>query len=126
MRKIFSSVAVLVMLIFILGSCRRMNQRLGFGDSRYILISKQAFPASSIKQVIASTSGGNIEVIGDATDQATLEVLGSYKSNDSATIVAKVNEYMNLSITHNNSLLTVKAERKQSFNSVSPITAMFL
>ncbi len=118
MRKTFSFIAVFIVIMTALSSCRRLNQRLGVGDAHQVLVSKSEYPASEIKQVIASTSGGNIEVIGDATGQATLEIFASYKSSDSTTIVAKMNEYYNLSISHDNSILTVRSERKKSVNSV--------
>lgn len=116
MRNIFSFVAVSVMLICILGSCRRFN-RIGdiASDSHTVLISKSNYPASAIQQVIATTAAGNIEVVGDATDQATLEVYGSARSRDSVEITEKVKEFYDLSIERDNNKLTVTATQKKNF-----------
>ncbi|PZP45300.1 MAG: hypothetical protein DI598_13465 [Pseudopedobacter saltans] len=96
------------------GGCRRINKRLGLGESHSILISKGEYPAQEIQQVIATTSGGNIEVVGDATDQATLEVYGSFRSKDSIEIAEKVKEFFDLSINRDNNTLNVNAQQKRN------------
>lgn len=116
MRNTISFSMFLAMLICVVTSCHNLNVNIGAGNSHQILLTKGSYPASEIKQVVATTSGGNIEVVGDATDDATLEVYGAYRSSDSATIVAKVDEYFNLKISHDNNTLNVTAERKSSIN----------
>lgn len=114
MRKIFSIVAVLVMLICITSSCVRVKNRLGMSDTHKVLINKTEFPINEIQQVIATTSGGNIQVVGDGTDKAILEIYGSYRSKDSIEITEKVKEYFDLKVANDNKILIVKAEQKRN------------
>jgi len=114
MRKLFSVIALLGIFVGATSSCRRINQRLGMGNTHRVLISKGEYPASSIQKLIATTSGGNIDVVGDAADQAVLEVYGSYQSQDSAEIVAKIKESFDLTISHDNNALSAIAQQKRN------------
>ena len=117
MRKIFHAGIIAICTTLMLTSCIRNKGVLGIGNSKQVLILKNTFPIEAIQQVVATTSGGNIKVIGDASDKLILEIYGSFKSNDSAEIVAKIKEIYDISINRNNSILTVSAQRKKNFQS---------
>jgi len=55
------------------------------GQSKAVSLMTKNFDASAIKNVKAITSGGNITIDGDATGQATIEVLGRGNNNRSYT-----------------------------------------
>ncbi len=77
------------------------------------------FPASTIKEVIAQTSGGSINVNGNASTDAIVEVLVEHKNWSQDKIKQVFDEYYSVEINAENDKLYVVAKSKKNIRNWS-------
>ncbi|GAB3363600.1 hypothetical protein GCM10027566_32220 [Arachidicoccus ginsenosidivorans] len=113
-------------LAFLLGaSCVQANNGSDNGDGLSISsvlqkdnfrsVSKKQFDASQVKSMDVRTVSADVDVMGDATDKATVEMLAKGPNNKSLSeseIKERLEKYYDITTELNGSQLTVKVEFK--------------
>lgn len=109
----FASMAVLVLTCI---SCINLQSTFSEGSSEHkVLILTEAFTSSTVRQVLASTSGGSIKINGDAGKQGSIEVYA--QGNNGRTyskeeIMEILDRDYNLEVGQDGAILKAIAERK--------------
>lgn len=90
-----------------------------FGKNTQETIETKQFPSNSFSKVNSATSGGNIEVLGDAGGQSSVEVIASSNKYAGAELKQKIAEIYDLNISVSNGELFAQAKIKSTIKKLS-------